>query len=247
MRGLTIEFHQRCSDESLDKTHALHKSGPKFVYFVSVWGEEQKIKCRVFFFSFSRLACGEMLWVAWANFGPRFMVALRCWLRHCEAYMFSKLPATLIPACQFCVPAASLPLCAAFCARFNTALNVNIPPLRSFEADTGGPCVTAGDFPTRRWWRADQPPCRCTCRRRSTHPLRARQTTIPSSPIHNAPFVFPTHEAKLTWEDLLASPPRCQTAFLRQLPFLTSVELTRFHLFSFAVMKYYTETSVSCL
>ncbi len=41
---------------------------------------------------------------------------------------------------------------------------------------------------------------------------------------------------------------RCQTTFLRQLPFFTSAALTWFHLtvvrnlFSFSVMKYYTET-----
>lgn len=74
----------------------------------------------------------------------------------------------------------------------------------------------------------------------------------PVQPIDNAPLCSQTQGVNVrgTFQSLLLSLAlrRCQTAFLRQLPFLTSVALTRFHLpvprnlFSFSVMKYYTGT-----
>lgn len=144
----------------------------------------------LFFFS-SRDQHVEKCFGCLGQFGPRFMAALRCWLRHCEAYMFFKLPrhTDYLPANSL----FPLPLCpcAAFCAR-STPLKCQCPTI---------PLLRTGHR------RADQPPCRCTCRHRNTHTGEADNNPIKSHP--QCAFVFPTHEAKLTGEGLLAS-PRCQ-------------------------------------
>lgn len=67
--------------------------------------------------------------------------------------------------------------------------------------------------------------------------------------INNVSLCSQTQSVNVTGPSSLSpGRARCQTTFLRQLPFLTSAALTWFHLtvvrnlFSFSVMKYYTET-----
>lgn len=67
--------------------------------------------------------------------------------------------------------------------------------------------------------------------------------------INNVFLCFQTQSVNVRGPSSLAPGlARCQTTFLQQLPFLTSAALTWFHLtvvknlFSFSVMKYYTET-----
>lgn len=71
----------------------------------------------------------------------------------------------------------------------------------------------------------------------------------PVQSINNVSLCSQTHSVNVRGPSSLSlGLTRCQTAFLQQLPFLTSAALTWFHLtvvrnlFSFSVMKYYTET-----
>ena len=82
-----------------------------------------------------------------------------------------------------------------------------------------------------------------------THPAQADMRLNPAQPVNNVSLCSHTQSVNVRGpSSLTPGLARCQTAFLRQLPFLTSAALTWFHLtvvrnlFSFSVMKYYTET-----
>lgn len=82
-----------------------------------------------------------------------------------------------------------------------------------------------------------------------THTARAGVWLNPAQSVNNVSLCSQTHSVNVRGPcSLSPGLAHCQTAFLRQLPFLTSAALTWFHLtvvrnlFSFSVMKYYTET-----
>lgn len=79
------------------------------------------------------------------------------------------------------------------------------------------------------------------------HTTQPHSHMNPALPVNNASLCSQTQSVNVGGPSSLpANVARCQTAFLRQLPFLTSATLTWFHLsalrnlFSFSVMKYYT-------
>lgn len=84
---------------------------------------------------------------------------------------------------------------------------------------------------------------------RHAHTAQADMRLNPTQSINNVSLCSQTQSVNVRGPSSLSPGlTRCQTAFLRQLPFLTSAALTWFHLtvvrnlFSFSVMKYYTET-----
>lgn len=86
------------------------------------------------------------------------------------------------------------------------------------------------------------------CMYTDTHTQAATRLN-PAQSVNNVSLCSQTQSVNVRGSSSLSpSLARCQTAFLRQLPFLTSAALTWFHLtvvrnlFSFSVMKYYTET-----
>ncbi len=100
------------------------------------------------------------------------------------------------------------------------------------------------DFSIWRWRRLDPPPCAF-----HTHIHTGRHAIESRSVHHNVSLCSQTQSVNVRGPSSLSPGlARCQTTFLRQLPFLTSAALTWFHLtvvrnlFSFSVMKYYTET-----
>lgn len=81
------------------------------------------------------------------------------------------------------------------------------------------------------------------------HMARADMRLNPARSVNNVSLCSQTQSVNVRRpSSLTPGRARCQTAFLQQLPFFTSAALTWFHLtvvrnlFSFSVMKYYTET-----
>lgn len=106
------------------------------------------------------------------------------------------------------------------------------------------------DFSIWRSRTLDPPPCPFRTHIYSLYTHSTGRHAIESRSVrHNVSLCSQTQSVNVRGPSSLSPGlARCQTAFLRQLPFLTSAALTWFHLtvvrnlFSFSVMKYYTET-----